>query len=825
MLGFALILAAGAFLLLVLITKAYSFETKLRRLEERLGMLERGQQGTEASRWQVVTSPPRVTIAQATPPPGLPSEPSSGPPPAATAGPGPSTPAPATRAMTTTTPEAAAPDFEPTPLTDQRPIFTPPQPEPVPVSTSRTREEWEALIGGKLLNRIGALALIIGVGFFLKHAIDNEWINEVTRVLMGAAVGLACLFGADRARTKGYQIFSQGLVGAGLAILYLSVYASFNFYQLVPLPIAFGLMGVVTVIAFLEAFRNDSLAVSILACMGGLLTPVMLSTPEPNEVGLFAYLLALNLGVVLILFRKSSWVALEPLALAGTYALYFSWHTSYYTTEHTLAALMFLALFWALHHGPDLFRVVTAQPLLEDFHRLIAWFHAALSFGALYVICIPHGDSRTAVAATIAALLYIASAFFVARRRSDAHGAVIQYGLAGSTFLAWAVPLEFEGFTIVYLWTVEAFALVWLGTSYRRRFLWIAGLVLFSLTGLTLLTCDGSLYTMSFEGYLPVLNLRALAYVLLAAAVCASAYLIRRATPEEPALPANALHSGWILLLFIMLTVETNDVFRSWMVNAGDQDTMTLGFARYMAIAMVWSLYGLILVWLTRRIEISPVVFAGVAVTFAAACLVGIRGIAFESLAAFTPVFNTRVCALLCVAAVMFLETRWLGVTTVHSTWIPEFREAMLILGVALLLVLLTGETRDVFEKAMLSISGTPVEGGVGGFTRAAKLEEASRLENLKQLSLSGVWLLFSIAVMAYGIWRRTRALRLLAMALFGVTILKIFIYDLSFLDTLYRIFSFIGLGLILLGVSYLYQRYRAMIVGPTESESTQQST
>ncbi len=304
MLGFALILAAGAFLLLVLITKAYSVETKLRQLEERLGMLEREQREMEASRRQVVTSPPTVAIARATPTAGLPPEPPSSPLPAATAGPGPATPAPATPALARATPKAPAPEFGLPPLTDQRPISAPPRPEPVPEPTSRTREEWEALIGGKLLNRIGALALIIGVGFFLKHAIDNEWINEVTRVLMGAAVGLACLFGADRARTKGYQIFSQGLVGAGLAILYLSVYASFNFYQLVPLPVAFGLMGVVTVIAFLEAFRNDSLAVSILACMGGLLTPVMLSTPEPNEVGLFAYLLALNLGVVLIIVSK-----------------------------------------------------------------------------------------------------------------------------------------------------------------------------------------------------------------------------------------------------------------------------------------------------------------------------------------------------------------------------------------------------------------------------------------------------------------------------------------------------------------------------------------
>jgi len=88
---------------------------------------------------------------------------------------------------------------------------------------------------------------------------------------------------------------------------------------------------------------------------------------------------------------------------------------------------------------------------------------------------------------------------------------------------------------------------------------------------------------------------------------------------------------------------------------------------------------------------------------------------------------------------------------------------------------------------------------------------ELDRLQNMKQLSLSGVWLLSSILIMLAGLWRRVRNLRLVATALFGFTILKIFIYDLSFLQTLYRIFSFMGLGVILLGVSYLYQKTRGL--------------
>jgi uncharacterized membrane protein len=136
---------------------------------------------------------------------------------------------------------------------------------PVPPSKpSRSKEEWEALIGGKLLNRIGALALIIGVGFFLKYAFDRDLISEGPRVLIGAAVGLLLLAGAARSARKAYHFFAQGLVGAGISILYLSAYASFNFYQLVSQPVAFLLMSGVTALAFTQAIHYNALAVSLL---------------------------------------------------------------------------------------------------------------------------------------------------------------------------------------------------------------------------------------------------------------------------------------------------------------------------------------------------------------------------------------------------------------------------------------------------------------------------------------------------------------------------------------------------------------------------------
>jgi uncharacterized membrane protein len=454
----------------------------------------------------------------------------------------------------------------------------------------------------------------------------------------------------------------------------------------------------------------------------------------------------------------------------------------------------------------------------DDFHRLVAWCHAAAAFGVLFGICAPHGASVTALAALVAGLLYAGSALFIVRRRSEAHGAVIEFAVAAASFLAIAIVLEYDSFVVVCLWTLEAFVLVLLGTQGRRRYLSIIGLILLGVTAVTLLGLEGSLAAASPEHQTPVVNLRAFTFVLLAAAGGLAAHLLRRTTSGVSMTVSDTLHVGWMFLIFVLLTVETNDLFRSWMIHGNERTTSSLSFARLMVMAAVWSLYGLLLVWSARHIEIAPLVFCGVSATVAAACLVGIRGIVFESPEDFTPAFNVRVYALLCVAGAVLLEHRWLKHSRVRSGWIPELQEAMLIVGIALLLVLCTGETRDAYEQAIAVARQAGPEGGTADAADLAILEESSRLENLKQLSLSGVWLLFSIGVMSLGIWRRTRILRLLAIALFAVTILKIFIYDLSFLETLYRIFSFIGLGLMLLAVSYLYQRYRDVIIGSSEA-------
>ncbi len=782
-------------LLAVFIARVSILGSLVEKLRVRLDQLERtlSELGADGGKARAVTS-------------GLP----SGSPAAATSAPAPSAPGPPAQAPSTSGPPAQPPStvvpgfHEPS-----VPIPSPVQPAVSP--PSRTREEWEAIIGGKLLNRIGALALLIGIGLFLKYAFDNDLISETVRVLIGVGIGFASLFGAYRTERKGFKVFAQGLAGAGIGILYLSGYASFNYYHIISQPVAFVLLAALTMMSLEIGTRYDSLAVSLFGWLGGILTPMMLGTGDSNEAGLFGFLAFLNLGVILVLLRKKTWMGLEVLALIGTYAWYLLWFADAYTPADLPLTLFFLALFWVFFHGYDLFCALRGASYLPDLRRLVAALHALTMYGALYALLETGHPAYTGLATVAAAVLYGASATLVRLRAPKETAVVAQYTLAAVSFVAVAVAVEFERFTIIILWAAEACSLYWLGVKKSLPYLRVSGEILFGVTALTLLSLDGSLGYAPLEEFRALLNIRAAAYFWVAATLAFAAITAGRAREPEQPVVAEAFHYGWISMLFVLLTVETNDLFRFWNVGAdGLEKTYSL-FARLMVLAAVWSVYSLGLSAVGRWNATRSALFSGMWLVLGAGCLAGLRGLAFDPLNIYTPVSNIRVGMILVALVALVIHVYQARAYSYRSEWIPEMAGVMRIVGVALVLVLLTSEVRDSFQKLIMEI----VEGGEASAGRT----EITRLENLEQLSLSASWLFFSVVLMILGIWKRTRNIRIMSIILFGIAILKIFIYDLSFLDTLYRIGSFVGLGVILLSVSYLYQRYKAVILEPGEGK------
>ncbi|HEX8985302.1 MAG TPA: DUF2339 domain-containing protein [Bryobacteraceae bacterium] len=237
--------------------------------------------------------------------------------------------------------EIRVPDIEVRPAPESAPA--------APAFESAMPPTLESRMGMVWVNRAGVVTVVLAVTFFFKYAVDNRWIGETGRVLLGVLAGLAALAAAERFRRAGQRIFAQGICGAGVATLYVSIYTAYGFYHLLPHGSAFGLMALITAGAGALAVRHGSPAMAALGLIGGYLTPVVLSTGEDRPWAFLGYVLLLSAGGM-ALARLREWRVLEALAFAAATLLYWSWIAEFHksdTNAATVYALAYFALFAA----------------------------------------------------------------------------------------------------------------------------------------------------------------------------------------------------------------------------------------------------------------------------------------------------------------------------------------------------------------------------------------------------------------------------------------------------------------------------------------------
>ncbi len=138
------------------------------------------------------------------------------------------------------------------------------------------------------------------MAWFLKLAIDNHWIGPLGRVLIGLISGAALILWSERFRAKGYVAFAYSLKAVGTGSLYLSLWAAFSLYQLIPASVAFLAMIAVTAFNGYLAWIQDAELLALYAIVGGLSSPLLVSTGENHEVTLFSYLLMLDVAVLIL---------------------------------------------------------------------------------------------------------------------------------------------------------------------------------------------------------------------------------------------------------------------------------------------------------------------------------------------------------------------------------------------------------------------------------------------------------------------------------------------------------------------------------------------
>jgi uncharacterized membrane protein len=210
---------------------------------------------------------------------------------------------------------------------------------------SKSMEDF--LIGNLLLN-ISIVAFVLGVGFFLKYSIDQNWIPIWGRIFIGIAIAIGMIVGAINIREKHPKLFSEVLFGGAIAILYLSIYAGFALegFAFLSFQISFISMIAITILAGTISLRFDSLTTAVFGLIGGFVTPFLINNGGANIEALMIYILILNLGVFYISFSKQ-WSLLNILAFILTYIIEFG--TVRFSNEHFLFLLVIYSVIFVIY--------------------------------------------------------------------------------------------------------------------------------------------------------------------------------------------------------------------------------------------------------------------------------------------------------------------------------------------------------------------------------------------------------------------------------------------------------------------------------------------
>jgi uncharacterized membrane protein len=436
-------------------------------------------------------------------------------------------------------------------------------------------ESLESRIGSQWFNRIGILAVLIAMAWFLKLAIDNHWIGPLGRVLIGLLAGAGLIAWSERFRTRGYAAFSYSLKALGSGTLYLSLWAAFSLYQLLPGGVAFAAMIAVTTFNGIIAWVQDSELLAAYAIAGGLSTPLLLSTGENHEITLFSYLLLLDVAVLTLAALKP-WSRLVCGAFAGTLAFYIGWSSTFYAADELRVTSIFIAIYFVLfaaaprlvlgHRKSDSGRalwdqmVQTAMPIANAIFGFLALLRIFWNAGY-------HGTGPW--------LAVIFAAFYLLMLNLPAQGRWRQSpqlldGLhlsAAVTFLTIAIPLKAHGRWITIGWLAEGVALFWIESKIRAKLLEALSLICLAL-GLAAAAVLNSLNSTT-----PVFNARFGCYIAAMTAMAVVAYLAahREKSDEAPTLlrsddlgAAAVLAINVLVLLAVGWEIDTFWWVRSW---------------------------------------------------------------------------------------------------------------------------------------------------------------------------------------------------------------------------------------------------------------------
>lgn len=706
---------------------------------------------------------------------------------------------------------------------ETEPFTPPPRPQPAPPPASpphftiagsapeepsrpgfyERHPDLEKFIGENLVSKIGIAILVLAIGFFVKYAIDNDWIGPVGRVGIGLLCG-GILIGIAHWLRNSYKAFSSVLVGGGLAVFFFSIALAYHEYHLFGQTVAFIIMLVITAFAVVLSLLYDRQELAIIALAGGFVTPFLASNGSGNYQVLFTYLLILNSGLLVIAYNKA-WRLLNGLAFVFTVILFTTWLITlpYDASRATYnGAFLFATAFYILFLGINIANNIRENKkfIASDFGILLV--NTCLYFGGGLYLLTQMGLIRYQglFSASMAVFNLCISYFLFRRKKIDSN---ILYLLIGITmsFISLTAPIQLHGHYITLFWASEAVLLYWLYQRSSIRLIGLASFVVWAAMLVSLLMDWIGLYgneatlwdRNATPEILPIVLNKGFITSLYTALACFVLFRLRQGKPK-----ASLYFFAGALILFIGGTLEICYQFGHYYPDTRLYLLYTLLY--FYALVLLLSFLG-------HRLKASDAdwqtgwLLAGCLVLYVLS-LPAVFDIQRDILEKhhYGGHFLTHWIGDGLVIAILYrlitlVKTGKPGIAAGTFAWLAGCLIVIFFSAEVLLL------TEDVFYSA------------------TNPLDEVQRVYSKTGLPI--LWGLCSFAFMWAGMRYKFKPLRILSLVLFSVTLSKLFLFDIRDIPIAGKIAAFFCLGVLLLVVSFMYQRLKKIIIEDEEKKTT----
>ncbi len=646
----------------------------------------------------------------------------------------------------------------------------------------------EKFIGENLVNKIGIAILVLAIGFFVKYAIDNNWVGPAGRVGIGILCGGILIGIAHRLRNS-YKAFSSVLVGGGLAVFYFTITLAYHQFHLFNQTTSFIILIIITCFAVVLSLLYNKQELAVIALIGGLSSPFMVSSGHANYNALFIYLVILNAGLLIIAYNKSWRIlnitsfGLTVLVLAG---IIYTLPAGAYLISFIYITILYL-LFFFINIANNIRE--NKKFIASDFTILLS--NAGLYFGTgLYLLTMMHADQyRGLFSASIGGLNLLFSFILFRSKKAEINILYLLIGIT-LTFISLTAPIQLHGHFITLFWSAECVLLYWLSQKSGIKLIQWASLMVW-VAMLTSLTMDWFNLYGSSDLTLTIIANKGFITTIFSAICSGLLYILAARSDKEGNLISSDVYKYMaIIILFASGLLEINHQF----LNRYPGTTLnTLYLMLYFSV--------FVYVFCQIGTRISAIRLSWQIRTAKLASVVGIYLL-------ISPQFFELQYSMLVQHKIESIHFIALWVTAVF----------ILLILYRLIIICKTN-----LQEYIKPISWTLSAGIVIFLSLEVSLmsnfifySNGNSIDHIETVyiktGLPVLWGLSSFVLMWFGMRYKTRVLRIISLTLFSITLIKLFVFDIENIPPAGKIAAFFCLGVLLLIISFMYQKVKKIV-------------